>query len=234
MSTQEIAAVSFDADNTLWDFETVKRHALACTLKELDRLAPGRTGPLTVETLIAIRSRVAEELWEQGASHELIRLAAFERALHLAGADESLAAHLYGIYMNHRFNDIELYDDVLPTLDALQGHYTLGLLSNGNTYPDHCGLEGRFQFVVLAQEHGGITKPDPRLFEIAIAQAGCTAHELLHIGDSLREDVAGAKRAGVRSVWLNRGGRENDSVIQPDFEIRSLIELIEICTGRIR
>ena len=230
MPTHEIAAVSFDADNTLWDFEKVMRHALACTLRELDRLAPGRASPLTVETLIAIRSRVSEELWGQGATHEQIRLAAFERALHLAGADESLASHLYGVYMNHRFNHIELYDDVLPTLDALQAYYTLGLRSNGNTYPDRCGLAGRFEFVVLAQEHGGITKPDPRLFEIAIAQAGCAAQELLHVGDSLREDVAGAKAVGVQSAWLDRDGRENDSGIQPEFEIRSLIELTELFT----
>jgi hypothetical protein len=56
------------------------------------------------------------------------------------------------VYLKHRFEDIELYDDVLPTLDILSRHFKIGLLSNGNSYPDRCGLEGRFAFVILSQD----------------------------------------------------------------------------------
>ena len=45
---------------------------------------------------------------------------------------------------------------------------------------------------IPAQKHG-IEKPDPRLFEIAMKEAGCTKKDLLHIGDSLRNNVAGAR-----------------------------------------
>ena len=103
----------------------------------------------------------------------------------------------------------------------------MGILSNGNTYPERCGLGGYFQFVVFAQDHG-IQKPDPRLFEIVIGHAECTKSQLLHVGDSFQNDVIGAKRAGVRSVWLNREGGNNKTGKQPYFEISSLTELTDV------
>ena len=224
-----ITAISFDGDGTLWDFEKVMQHSLGYVLAELRRLAPVAVDSLTIEEMIAIRNRVAEELSGKVTNLGKIRLAGFKRALEHAGIpDEDLAAHLCAVYLKHRFEDIELFDDVLPTFDALQGRYTLGLLSNGNTFPERCGLEGRFRFVVFSQDYG-LEKPDPSLFRIAMEQAGCTEAELLHVGDSLRDDVSGAKLAGVRSVWLNRGHTSNDTGIQPDFEISSLAELVGIC-----
>ena len=139
-----------------------------------------------------------------------------------------MASYPNQVYFKHRFEDIRIFDDVLPALKALRVKYRLGILSNGNSYPERCGLEGRFDFVVFSQDYG-VEKPDPRLFEVAVEQAGCSGQELLHVGDSLQSDVAGANRAGVRSVWLNRDGKRNDSEFQADFEIASLAELVSIC-----
>jgi len=47
-----------------------------------------------------------------------------------------LAKYLNEIYLKHRFEDIELYDDVLPTLNALKKKYSLIIISNGNSYPE--------------------------------------------------------------------------------------------------
>ena len=224
----KITTISFDADDTLWDFEGVMRHALGCALDELRRLVPSTPDSLSIETLIAIRNQVAEEQKGRGLTHEAIRLEAFKRTLQfIEMPDDHLAAHLYALYLKHRFEDIQFFDDVLPVLNALRGHYIMGVLSNGNTYPERCGLAGYFQFVVLAQDYG-IQKPDPRLFEIAIKCADCTKRQFLHIGDSFQNDIIGAKRAGVRSVWLNRQREDNETGQQPDFEISSLRELTEI------
>ena len=224
----KITTISFDADGTLWDFEGVMRHALGCALGELRRLVPAVPDSLSIETLIAIRNQVAAERENKGLTHEAIRLEAFKQTLQFVdNPDDDLAVHLNTLYLKHRFEDILLFDDVLPTLNALQGHYMMGLLSNGNTYPERCGLGGYFQFVVFAQEHG-IQKPNPRLFEIAIERAGCAKHQLLHIGDSFQNDIIGAKQAGIKSVWLNRQGIHNETKQQPDFEISSLRELTEI------
>ncbi len=224
-----IVAISFDGDGTLWDFEAVMRHSLHHALVELHRLAPHVSSSLSIETMIAIRNQVADELRGRVTSFEAIRLEAFRRTLeHVGDPNDALAAHLNEVYLKHRFEDIELFPDVLPTLDALRDRFTLGLLSNGNSYPERCGLGGRFRFVVFSQDHG-FEKPDPRLLEVAVRRAGCAMHQLLHVGDSLRNDVAGARGAGVWSVWLNREGRPNDTGIAPDLEISSLLDLADIC-----
>ena len=159
---------------------------------------------------------------------EEIRLAAFRATLKEAGrADDALASQLNKIYLEHRFKDIILFDDVLATLEALRPDYTLGLISNGNMYPERCGLENMFQFAVFAEDCG-VGKPDPTIFRIALEQAGCSGEELLHVGDSLGDDVTGALAAGVRCVWLNRTRASRPAGLSKLREISSLLELPEI------
>ncbi|MYC76832.1 HAD family hydrolase [Candidatus Poribacteria bacterium] len=222
----QISTISFDGDMTLWDFLQVMRHSLKHTLAELQRQRPtSRTLKLTIDEMIAIREQFAEEVKGKIWNLEEIRLRAFERTLeHVGCPDKELAAHLNAIYRKHRFEDIELYPDVIPTFDVLAPQFKLGLLSNGNTYPERCGLEGYFAFIVFSQDVQ-IEKPDRRIFEITAQRAGCELAQILHVGDSLRNDVAGARDAGVPSVWLNREGTPNDTEIQPDYEVTSLTEI---------
>ena len=221
-----IRAVSFDGDMTLWDFEKVMRNSLAHALVELRKhLHQSQCVDLTVDRMIEIRNTVADEFAGKRVTLERVRLEAFRRTIATLGSDDDrLAAHLNSIYLEHRFADIELYPDVLPALDSIAGRYVLGLISNGNGYPERCGLQGRFSFVVLAQ-NVGVEKPHPAIFEHACGHARCTPEQLIHIGDSLDTDVAGARRAGAVSVWLNRDRRPNYTSIGPDYEIHSLIEL---------
>lgn len=224
----EIKAISFDGDGTLWDFEKVMQHSLGYALQELEQADPAAASMLDIEKMISIRNRVAEELKGRVTNLEDVRLEAFKQTLTAIGRpSDSLASHLNEIYLKHRFEDIELYSDVLPTLAKLQRVYTLGLISNGNSYPERCGLEGIFQFVVFSQDYG-IEKPDPKLFQIALEQAGCSIEQLLHVGDSLANDICGATNAGIKSVWLNRNLVKGNSNVKVDFEIHSLSELPEL------
>ncbi|RKU39511.1 hypothetical protein C6496_01965 [Candidatus Poribacteria bacterium] len=224
-----ISAISFDGDMTLWDFHKVMRHSLKYTLAALQRKRPTpRVLNLTIDNMIAIREQFAEEVKGKVWSLEEIRRGAFERTLeHVGCPDKDLAAHLNAIYRKHRFEDIELYPDVVPTFDILAPHFKLGLLSNGNTYPERCGLDGRFAFVVFSQDVQ-IEKPHPRIFEITAQRAGCKLTQMLHVGDSLKNDVAGAKNVGTPCVWLNRESVPNDTEIQPDYEMASLTEIPKI------
>ncbi len=223
-----ITAISFDGDGTLWDFDKVMRHSLRRALGELRRLDADAAAGLNIDRMIQIRNRVALKLKERITNLEAIRLEAFRQTLRDVGkADDDLASHLNQVYLKHRFENVELFDDVLPALEALRTNYIVGLLSNGNTYPECCGLDDMFRFVVFSQDHG-IEKPDPRIFQIALKKAGCTERQLLHVGDSLENDVAGASGAGVKSVWLNRDRAENSANISPDHEISSLSELLDL------
>jgi len=223
-----IKVISFDGDGTLWDFEKVMRHSLKIVLTELVKLTPEAAEKLDIEKIIEIRNGVAGELKGKVTNLEEVRLEAFKETLRYAGRpDDDLANQLNEMYLKHRFEDIELYGDVLPVMQKLGEKYTLGLLSNGNSYPERCGLDGIFQFVVFSQDIG-FEKPDPRFYETAVREAGCPAEQILHVGDSLENDVEGAARAGIHTVWLNRDGAGNDTAIKPEFEIESFFDLLEI------
>jgi len=225
MADDQLRAITFDADGTLWDFEGTMLAALGHALAELRRAAPAAAAALTVEHLIATRTAVEARLFGQVANLEAVRLASFQETLRQIGvADDTLAAHLNELYLHHRFADIGLYEDARPALKALRGRFSLGLLTNGNTYPERCGLPGTFDFAVFGQDHG-IKKPNARLFHIALARAGCEPHQLLHVGASLENDVAGANGVGARSAWLNRSGRANGTAHVPTHEITSLAAL---------
>jgi len=193
---------------------------------ELRRQVPTQQAlELTVEKMIEIRNRLAEEVKGKVWNLEEIRRYAFEKTLeHVGCPDKRLAAHLTNIYLKLRFEEIELYPDVIPALDVLAQHFKLGLISNGNTYPERCGLEEYFGFVVFSQDVQ-VEKPDRRIFQIAAQKASCQLAQLLHIGDSLENDVAGAQAAGTHSVWLNRKQLTNDTEIKTDYEVTSLTEI---------
>jgi len=223
-----IQAVSFDGDATLWDFEKVMRHSLNHVLRELEQVDTDVAGMLNIEKMIRIRNEVAEKLKGKIINLERVRLEAFKQTLEEIGKpDEALASYLNQVYLRHRFEDIELYDDVLPTLTVLKDRYTIGLLSNGNSYPERCELEGLFQFVVFSQDYG-FEKPDPKLFQIALDKAGCLNSQLLHVGDSITSDIVGASNLGIKSVWLNRNREENSSDVKVDYEIGSLLDLLDL------
>lgn len=227
-----IKAISFDGDMTLWDFGKVMRQSLGCALAELRRCAPCEASArLTVDRMIGIRDAVAAELRGRATDLEEIRLHAFKRTLEEIGVDDDdLAVHLAELYLKQRHGSIELYPDTLPALDALKPHYQLGLISNGNTYPERHGMQGLFAFVLYSQDFRA-GKPDPAIFHAACGKAGCTPGELLHVGDSLETDVEGARRAGAVSVWLNRE-RESAGGAMPDYMVTTLTELVDmLCKG---
>jgi HAD superfamily hydrolase (TIGR01509 family) len=67
------------------------------------------------------------------------------------------------------------------------------------------GLGGLVDAVVTSAE-AGVRKPDPRIFETALAAVRCPPELALLVGDSLDVDVVGGRAAGIRSVLLDRGG----------------------------
>ncbi|MFW2339048.1 MAG: HAD family hydrolase, partial [Acidimicrobiia bacterium] len=114
--------------------------------------------------------------------------------------------------------------DARPVLEELAGKYRTALLTNGNTDPAQYGLDRYLDPIVHAATEG-VAKPDPAIFSILLERAGVEAHEAVYIGDSLSDDVAGGKSAGIRSIWLNRNGVEREGNVVPDAEVRSLAEV---------
>ena len=223
----EVRTISFDGDGTLWDFRSVMQKALELTLQQLRLMVANDDAErLTVQKMIEIRDCVASELGEGVVTHEEIRYAAFVRTLeYIESPSKAVAEQLYQLYMDARFTGLGPYPDVPAALTDLKSRYQIGMVSNGNSYPERSGLPNTFHFAVFAHECG-FAKPDPRIFEIALVKSGSQPEHVLHVGDSLENDVFGANNCGLHSVWLNRNHRTNDTDIAPDLEVRDFRELL--------
>lgn len=79
---------------------------------------------------------------------------------------------------------------------------------------------------VVSSEDARSYKPAPGIFECAMARMGVGPGEVVHVGDSLHSDVAGAGNVGIDVIWLSRDRRIFDKgSCEPDHKIRSLKEL---------
>ena len=232
-----IEAVLFDGDQTLWDFERVMRDALMATADELRAARPGLfADALSWEDLQADRGAVAEELPDVWSLAEL-RVHGFARTLQRQraaeggdeAADDVLARALSESYFTHRDRDPALFPDTIPGLDALRAGYRLGLLSNGSRLPETVGLAGYFESVVFAQDHR-VAKPDKGIFEVVERELGVGPETCVLVGDHPVNDVAGARGAGWRSVWIERDGAMPfpDDGPRPHAVVRALTELPEV------
>ena len=232
-----IQAVLFDGDQTLRNFERVMRKALMATAAELRAARPGPfADALRWEDLQEDRAVVAADSPDVWSLAEL-RVLGFARTLARrraheggdVGADDVLARELGESYFIHRDRDPALFGDTIPALDALRADYRLGLLSNGSRLPETVGLSSYFESVVFAQDHR-VAKPDKGIFEVVERELGVGPEGCVLVGDHPVNDVAGAHRAGWRSVWLDRDGAMPFPADgpRPDAVVASLLELPEL------
>ena len=122
-----------------------------------------------------------------------------------------------------------LMPDARETLARLSATYAIGLLTNGA--PDlqrekiaASGLGSFFKAVAVSGEHD-IGKPKPDIFHRLADEMGVPAGKAIMVGNSLERDIAGAKNAGIRAVWLKVAGSEEHAPVEPDFTITGLAEL---------
>jgi 2-haloacid dehalogenase len=134
-------------------------------------------------------------------------------------------------------HDWPAYPDAHAGLLALQRQAKVGALSNIDdaSLASSCGkLDFRFDLIVTA-ERVGAYKPDTPHFHAAIAALGALGirrERILHVGQSLRADIAPANRLGLACAWINRPGRalglsgEGVAQAKPDLTVASLAELV--------
>ncbi|MBO3462047.1 HAD family hydrolase [Aetokthonos hydrillicola Thurmond2011] len=102
-----------------------------------------------------------------------------------------------------------VYPDVVPALKNWRRMgIELGVLSNFDSriysVLQALGLREFFESITISTQSGA-AKPDPKIFSMALEKHNCSPEKAWHIGDSIVEDYQGAKAAGLRGIWLNRG-----------------------------
>jgi putative hydrolase of the HAD superfamily len=132
--------------------------------------------------------------------------------------------------------DFVLREGVIETLQALRARRVhVGMVSNiDDDQLDHlidvAGLRPYFDSL-LSSETAAACKPDPAIFSEALRRAGCMPDEALFVGDTVVQDVAGANRAGIRSVLIwHRDDKPPPALdgVKPDHVIRQIPELLDL------
>jgi 2-haloalkanoic acid dehalogenase type II len=129
--------------------------------------------------------------------------------------------------------DFVLRPGVLETLKQIRNRgLRLGVVSNIDRdqieyMMELAGIASRFHFI-LTSEEAGSCKPDPRIFAQALERAECAPGEAIFVGDSLDQDIAGARRAGIRAVLIwHREDREPPAKEHPpDHVIRRIPDVM--------
>jgi 2-haloalkanoic acid dehalogenase type II len=221
-----VGAVTFDLDDTLWDNRPVLEAAEGRVQAWLERHHPRLAARFDREALRGRRHQLAQERPELAHDLTALRIASLRQAAAEVGCDPALAEAAFEVFIVER-NRITLYADVLPVLSRLAGRYTLAALTNGNADVQRIGIAHLFDFALTAADVGA-SKPDPALFHAARRRAGLPADAMVHVGDDMTRDVAGAKAAGWRAVLIDRGVAAPSDPrpdVEPDAVITTLAEL---------
>jgi putative hydrolase of the HAD superfamily len=145
--------------------------------------------------------------------------------------DQTFAGHAHTkpAFFDHVYDEFaqarcwRVYEDAAPVLNACRKRgLKLGVISNWDErlrpLLEQMGLAPYFDALVISAESGS-RKPAPEIFQRAVELLQLSPGEILHVGDSLDEDVKGASAAGLQSVLLDRRGNDKAAI----YELTALI-----------
>jgi putative hydrolase of the HAD superfamily len=220
-----LRVVCLDIDDTLIDFTTAGRRALAALLGRSDlwplwdRVTDRHTGLVVsgeLDYAAAHFRRTQCFLDELGVVVDAEHVAAFEKRR------KELVRKSW-----------QLFEDVLPCLDWLRAaDVRLAAVTNASGAHQRAklvdlGLLRFFDHVAIAGELG-VAKPDPVMFHSVCAALGCGPEEAAHVGDKLHIDAVGARDAGLEGIWLDRSGSDPEAVPEGVHVIGGLDELPQL------
>ena len=128
-------------------------------------------------------------------------------------------------------NSITLYEDAIPTLQHFRDEgLKLAIVSNWDTplepLTERLGIADYFDAIVASHDvRVKSEKPDPHIFNYALAAVGVSAAEAVHVGDTYAADIVGARGIGIRPILLDRDGIQTSRWSET---VQSLSELPEL------
>nr|WP_318384903.1 5-amino-6-(5-phospho-D-ribitylamino)uracil phosphatase YigB [uncultured Enterobacter sp.] len=228
-----ISAITFDLDDTLYDNRDVILRTEHESLTFVQNYHPALSA-LQNTDFQQLRQALRET--EPDIYHDVTewRRRAVEKAMLNAGLDAEAATAGATAAMSH-FAQWRSRIDVPPstheTLAALGKKWPLVAITNGNAQPELFGLGDYFEFVLRAGPDGR-SKPFNDMYHLAADKLNLPLGEILHVGDDLTTDVAGAIRCGMQACWIKPEGADlmtaRDSRLLPHIAISRLASLTSL------
>lgn len=161
--------------------------------------------------------------------------AAFRRLLAGFGADQDVA-HAGREFRRLSVDALTIRSYVGPLFERLRrSGCPRGIVSNTEAVLTRFDLDCfpallDAETIVLSSEVG-VRKPDVRIFEIALRRLHAAADTAVFVGNSLAEDIEGARRAGLRALYLDDAATEiealNRQVLRLQPTLSTLISALQ-------
>ncbi len=133
-------------------------------------------------------------------------------------------------YVEEVFTNTNAYPDSHLLVNELRKNYKVGLLTNADNYILEKSVKAqKFDFdFIITSEDARCNKPDNGIFKYAMERLSIKNDELIMIGDSQNDDLFGAGKMGISTIWINRNGEAiKDGIIPPLFIVNNLEEILE-------
>ncbi len=231
-----IKAVFFDLDGTLCDSDTAWGIAKRETFQFLCKQKP----EVSEEDLTRAWTTVHQLLFQQLNAGKLsmaeVRDLRFQYVFkELCLSTGKIIEEFNDFLSFHYLTRLRLYEDV-TVLEELRT-YHVGIITNGahDKHPDsqlskvkHLGLSERIDSLTISDEVG-VRKPNIKIFKSACECADVLPEETVFVGDSIQNDIIGANRVGMTSVFINR---QSDVLIPkmgdgcPAYSVSNLYDIL--------
>lgn len=190
-----IQAVLFDLDGTLHDRETAVRR---CIADQFERFAR-QLGPVRKEEFLARFAALDERGY-------VPRSVVYERM----GSEFGLLPSLSQALLDDYFRVYPAFSVGFPKMEETLAWLRdrgmkLGIVTNGSRLLQlaklqNLGISHYFEAVVISEVEG-LSKPDRRIFDLALDRLGVAPAEAVFVGDHPEVDIRGAQRACMRAIW---------------------------------
>ncbi|MBI2380256.1 MAG: HAD-IA family hydrolase [Gammaproteobacteria bacterium] len=221
-----VHALSLDLDDTLWDNSGVVPAAEDALCAWLAARVPGWAAHYPPAALRGLYPEAAAADPRCAYDMTALRLWCLNAALRRLGADPALAQPAFAHFHAERHR-ISLDPELPALLKRLAARWPLVAVTNGNVELVRLGLESYFT-AQIAPADAGAAKPDAAPFLLACQRLGLEPARVLHVGDDLRYDVAGALDAGLQAAWFNPRGLPAPTGLGAQLELSRLDELLEL------
>ena len=229
LMTMKYKVILFDADDTLFDFKKSERHAFKDTMVDFG---------FEYDEKIHLNCyhEINETIWKEFERGEITQQKLkVERFLRLKDKlqAEFDAEEFARKYMHHLSHASFIYPESLELMKKLHGRLKLAIITNGLTDVQTRRIRnaplGEFFDEIVISEEVRISKPDPEIFSYTLEKLKHHDHEsVLMVGDSLHSDIKGGEDYGIDTCWYNPASKENSTEITPTYEIRNLMEILEL------
>jgi len=221
-----VQAITLDLDDTLWPFAPIGARIDVVLHEWMCEHSPATAAMYPVAAMRELRERSFRDNPQLHFDLSALRRLTIQEALQNSGASLELLEPAYEVFYAAR-NQVEYYPDALEALARIAARVPVAALSNGNADLERIGLSHLFAFQLGAREHGA-AKPEPSIFHAACDRLGVAPAQVLHVGDHIEMDVAGAITAGLRGCWINRDAATwTHPQLQPDLQFDTLTGLAD-------